>query len=282
LLQGAIVESTDASAALVAIAGRQPVTVPTVVVVAHPDDETVGIGGQLTLFQSLTLVQLTDGAPRDGRDAKRAGYTTRRAYAAEREREARNALSRLKVGSCRRVRYRIPDQEVVLRLDEVVRALERDLGGAGLVFTHPYEGGHPDHDAAALAVGIACAALRRATGTSPQRLEFACYHYGAGQMVTGRFWPDATCTETSVRLAADARARKREALACYVTQSPVIAHFDPDMERFRRTPRYDFRRAPPPGTALYDLFGWRMNSRDWQKHAGAVLERPVEQVACGD
>lgn len=274
-------ESTDASTALGALARQVPVAAPTVVVVAHPDDETLAMGGHLRVFENLTLVQLTDGAPREGTDAKRAGLMTRRAYAAAREREARNALSRLQLGSYRRIRYRIPDQEAVLRLDDLVRALARDLRGAALVFTHPFEGGHPDHDAAALAVCTACTALRRNGRASPQRLEFACYHCGANQMVTGRFWSDAACPETTVHLSPDARRRKRDALACYATQSPVIARFDPDIERFRPAPDYDFLQPPAPAVALYDLFGWRMNSGLWHGHANAVLQGTAEQPACG-
>jgi hypothetical protein len=37
---------------------------PTVVVIAHPDDETLAMAGRLAMFERLTIVQLTDGAPR--------------------------------------------------------------------------------------------------------------------------------------------------------------------------------------------------------------------------
>ena len=37
------------------------------IVVAHPDDETIGMGAQLCRFRDALLVQVTDGAPRDGR-----------------------------------------------------------------------------------------------------------------------------------------------------------------------------------------------------------------------
>jgi N-acetylglucosamine malate deacetylase 2 len=36
------------------------------IVVAHPDDETIGMGAQLCRFNDTLLVQVTDGAPRTG------------------------------------------------------------------------------------------------------------------------------------------------------------------------------------------------------------------------
>jgi hypothetical protein len=46
------------------------------IVVAHPDDETIGMGAQLRRFNDALLVQLTDGAPRDGHDANAHGTST--------------------------------------------------------------------------------------------------------------------------------------------------------------------------------------------------------------
>ena len=39
------------------------------VVVAHPDDEMIGLGSRLSELGGVTLVYVTDGAPRDGRDS---------------------------------------------------------------------------------------------------------------------------------------------------------------------------------------------------------------------
>jgi hypothetical protein len=43
------------------------------IVVAHPDDETIGMGAQLCRFRDALLLQVTDGAPRDGHDAAAHG-----------------------------------------------------------------------------------------------------------------------------------------------------------------------------------------------------------------
>jgi LmbE family N-acetylglucosaminyl deacetylase len=64
----------------------------TVLVVAHPDDETLGCGALLARFADLTIIHVTDGAPRRGDDAARAGFSSPDAYAEARRRELREAL----------------------------------------------------------------------------------------------------------------------------------------------------------------------------------------------
>jgi hypothetical protein len=57
------------------LAERRTVEPRVMIVVAHPDDETIGMGAQLCGFHDALLLQVTDGAPRDGRDA--AGTASR-------------------------------------------------------------------------------------------------------------------------------------------------------------------------------------------------------------
>ena len=51
------------------------------IVAAHPDDETLGIGSLLCLLDEALLVHVTDGAPRDGADARVHGFATCAEYA---------------------------------------------------------------------------------------------------------------------------------------------------------------------------------------------------------
>ena len=64
---------TGAAATIGALAERRTVKARVMIVVAHPDDETIGMGAQLNRFDDALLVQVTDGAPRDGRDAAAHG-----------------------------------------------------------------------------------------------------------------------------------------------------------------------------------------------------------------
>jgi LmbE family N-acetylglucosaminyl deacetylase len=246
---------------------------PTALIVAHPDDEILGVGGQLAVIPELILIHLTDGAPRDLADARRAGFETRNAYARARARELDRALEAAQVLPLRRRALGMTDQEAVEHLAQLLAPVEEELGAATAVITHPYEGGHPDHDACAWLVQCACERLHRAGRPAPVRLEFASYHAREGGVATGVFWPAQGCPERLVPLDAAQLARKRAALAEFATQSDVIAAFPVSPERLRPAPRYDFTRPPPPGDVLYDRYGWRMTGESWRRCARAALER---------
>jgi LmbE family N-acetylglucosaminyl deacetylase len=259
-----------AGEALEALCLGKTIARPTVVVVAHPDDETIGLGGRLAGFEQLTLVHLTDGAPQNGADARRSGFPGREAYRAGRAAELAAAVWTLGLGG-RLISFNLPDQEASLRLEGLARRLTRLLEGADLVITHAYEGGHPDHDAAAFAVQAACALIARDGRAAPARLEFAGYHRGTAGRVTNAFWPNDQHPEVKVTLAGADLRRKRAALACFRSQAEVIGWFDPAQEAYRGAPDYDFRAPPPCGKALYDDWALSIDSRVWRARARIAM-----------
>ena len=227
-------------------------------VVAHPDDETLWAGALLGRLDDGLLIHITDGAPADGADARRLGFASRDAYAAARATELDTALATLSYHGARNG-YGVRDQEAVGALDGLIERLSSDLAGAAVVITHPYEGGHPDHDAAAFAV------RRAADRVGAAVVEFACYHKRDGDRVFGAFWPG---TPEAVRTLLPAEAARIDAaLRAHASQSHVFGDWRPDRERWRAAPEYDFAAPPPPDEALYDDYGWAMTTRRWQQIA---------------
>lgn len=242
------------------------------VVVAHPDDEVIGAGAHLPSLANVTVVHVTDGAPRSMHDARAAGYDTRNDYARARSREAGASLALAGITPERVLALGVADQEASLRLAEVARRLTRFLGDRAIhvVLTHAYEGGHPDHDATAFAVHHAARLIADVGGTEPAVLEMAGYHVGPQGLVTHRFLPGGDPGLT-VELDAAEQALKRRMLACHVSQSRTLAQFGVEVERYRLAPRYDFAAPPHPGRLWYEQFDWGMTGARWRALAGEAL-----------
>jgi LmbE family N-acetylglucosaminyl deacetylase len=246
--------------------GETPVEPAVLVVVAHPDDEVIGIGAQLARFREITLLHATDGAPRDGSDAAMHGFAGTASYAAARREELLAALALAGIAADRALTCGIPDQQVTLRLADLARevaALVTALRPAAVI-THAYEGGHPDHDATAFAVH---AALRLADAPPPLLLEMAGYHAGPQGMETGSFLPVGEDMAVRLTLPSEALTRKRRMSACFVTQQRVLAEFPIDVEMLRPAPRHDFARPPHPGRLHYENYPWGMTGETFRAMA---------------
>src|SRR5215211_5154219 len=63
------------------------------VVAAHPDDEVIGLGAQLSSLPGPIILHVTNGAPRDGRDVAMHGFPDCATYAAARRKELLAALA---------------------------------------------------------------------------------------------------------------------------------------------------------------------------------------------
>jgi LmbE family N-acetylglucosaminyl deacetylase len=249
---------------------------PVVVVAAHPDDETIGAAGVLPWMRNPYVVHVTDGSPRNLDDARAAGFETREAYARARRQEALAALKLAGVDPRRTCTLQVTDQEASVNLAFIsmrLTAIFRKLTPA-IVLTHPYEGGHPDHDAAAFAVHAACTRL----DSRPEIYEFTSYHAKDGETDEGARALEAGCflaggdSGEEVPLTGPTRECKRRMFDCFASQLHMLRQFPIDVERFRESPVYNFAEPPHRGRLFYENFSWGVTGELWRHLARQAAE----------
>jgi LmbE family N-acetylglucosaminyl deacetylase len=229
------------------------------ILAAHPDDETIGASALLALARPRVIF-LTDGAPRDRRFWPQGYCGTREDYASCRRAEAQNALAIAGISPERITWLGGTDQEAIFEAGALAARLANlsPMLEAGVLITHPYEGGHPDHDAAAL---IASATIRQSTDCL--LLEMTSYHAREGGCETGEFLNSDPAQEAVFELSAEDQQRKQEMLNAYASQKLVLQSFPVDRERLRIAPKYDFSRPPHAGPLWYETMGW-MTGAKWR------------------
>jgi len=253
---------------------RPPTSPRTLVVVAHQDDESIGAGAQLARLEDVTVVHVTDGAPQDAEYAARLGYSSPQEYGDARRREAARALSLAGVSEERQLCLGIPDGqasynlvELSLTLAEVIDELRPEV-----LITHPYEGGHTDHDAIAFAVHLACGVLRREGVEIPAVLELTSYHNWRGRRAVHRFLPyPGSGPARTLRLSPDARELKARMYECFSSQQRCLQQFSTEVERFRAAPRYNFTLPPHEGPLDYERLNRRLSGAEWRAQAQKAL-----------
>ena len=230
-------------------------------VFAHPDDETVALGARLGRFGSAHFVHVTDGAPRNEQDSRWHGFASWREYRVAREKELEHLLGEAGIGSAAHECLEIPDQEASHELPAITRRVAQLLLGHGpeVIFTHPFEGGHPDHDACAFAVHHAVRLNQEQGEAAPVVIEGAFYN--AAAPAPGAFLlASHPVIALEYRLTESERQRKQARIDCFVSQRETLRGFPLEWERFRIAPRYDFLRPPHPPPLLYDRHPWGMTS----------------------
>ncbi len=246
----------------------------TLVVVAHPDDEAIGAGGLLAGLPDAVVAHVTDGAPRDDQYARSKGFQTREEYARARRREVANALSHVGITPerCRGLGY--VDGEASLQLLELVFDVAglMDEVRPDLVITHPYEGGHSDHDATAFAVHLASGILRRDRVPAPVLFELTSYHNFSGERRVFSFLPFMGSEERMIKLTDSEMHLKKRMYDEFASQKQVLERFPIGIERFRPAPRYLFTKAPHAGLLDYERCCTLITGAQWRQNAGKALE----------
>jgi len=253
---------TSAEKAFASLLGRL------MVVVAHPDDESVGCGALLQRAAGPCVVFCTDGAPRDRSFWRR--FSSRDEYRDVRRGEA---LAAARIVGVRQTDFLdIPDQELFRNLDGALA----QLGAIAKQFTPnalltlAYEGGHPDHDACAFLVSLLAAKF------GLPAWEMSLYHRAAGERALQQFIAhsgSAASEQRTVDPTPEEVSRKRAMIEAYASQGDILHHFGAGKEVFRRQPAYDFTRPPHPGTLNYEEWQWPMTGREVSAAFAAMLSQ---------
>jgi LmbE family N-acetylglucosaminyl deacetylase len=213
-----------------------------VVLVAHPDDETLGL--------SLLLPRLTQGLLVHATDARTPGDPSPGALSSARFAELAKALRRLGADHLPRASWMLPDGSLIEHVGSAAASLEQAIRDTDILVTHAFEGGHPDHDACALAADLACKRLTAAGLPVPLRLEFPLYAKAKEGMRLLAFDPEEGA-HWKFELSPDQRERKRFALQAFHSQQHVIANFSLAAEALRPVANHDFKRVRSPDALLY-------------------------------
>ena len=243
------------------------------VIVAHPDDEIVGAGCLISRLGDVSIVHVTDGA-RDLREAQTAGFEDVGSYAEARRQECLAALAVANVPEDHVIEFSVPDTSACDCLSDLTKRIAYYLqeSGTDIVVTHPYEGGHPDHDATAFATHAALELVRR-NGFKPPTLFEMALHPGNDEISKlPEFLPGAEGETTTLVLDERATKLKRRMLECMPSQRRSIQASPVGFERFRLPPEYDFNVPPQKGKLHYENFDWAPRSTVWQSRARQALK----------
>ncbi len=242
------------------------------VIVAHPADEVVGAGCLISKLVDVSILHVTDGAPCDMADAKAAGFQERTEYAEARKQECISALAIADVPADRIVDLDVTDHCASNYLADLTRKIATFLqqSGANIVVTHPYEGGHPDHDATAFATHAALRLLKRNGFRPPSLFEMALHPSKDGKAKVPEFLGSDRET-TTLLLDERATALKQKMFACFESQSESLAVSPFCHEKFRQPQSYDFTIAPHEGKLHYENFDWAPRGEEWQSLARQAL-----------
>lgn len=267
----------------------------TLLLIAHPDDESISCGSLLQRIREPIVVYGTDGGPQDeffwGR------YGSRENYVALRRKEAEAALRAVREGlnkppSFREVRdtpdreihwlrdengRQFQDQRLFRHLTEAAKALRKIVAARKpqVILTLAYEGGHPDHDSCNFLGRQIANEFRLPTWEAP------LYFRRAGNNVLLQEFQITNGTEVDLIPTTEESARKRKMCEAYVSQKGVVAIFEHNTrETFRPMAQYDYSRPPHEGVLNYEAWQWPIKGQEVADKFQEYLEaRDVERAS---
>jgi LmbE family N-acetylglucosaminyl deacetylase len=206
-------------------------------------------------------------------DAKAAGFQERSEYAQARRDECLAALAIAHVPEDRVVELAVPDRFAAQCLADLTKRIAAFLqqSEADIVVTHPYEGGHPDHDATAFAAHAALRLMKQNGFEPPVLFEMALHPSEDFKAKVPEFLPGTKRETTTLLLDEEAQKLKRQMFECFQTQRQSLEVSPVGPEKFRQPSAYDFTVPPQNGKLHYENFDWAPSRKEWQSLACKAL-----------
>jgi LmbE family N-acetylglucosaminyl deacetylase len=233
----------------------------TLVLIAHPDDESISCGALLQRIREPIVVYATDGGPQD--EYFWGKYGSREKYVEVRRAEALAALGAVGVRDILWLtdanEHAFMDQQLFRHLPAAMASLRKIVANREpqTILTLAYEGGHPDHDS--------CNFLGRqvANELCLPAWEAPLYFRRADNDVLLQEFHSTNGTEIDLIPTAEELRRKRAMCETYVSQRGPVAIFENNVrETFRPLAQYDYSRPPHDGVLNYEAWQWPVTGQE--------------------
>lgn len=252
----------------------------TLLVVAHPGEETLGCGRLLLREpEQVRILHIADGITRDERALRRSGAKSAGDFVRIRRDELLAAMAVFGIREDQLASGGIAEREVIHNLPRTIETILQLLRTERPteVHTHPFEGGHPDADAVCFAVHRAVEILDELGEVRPAIFEFTGYHAREGLFHSVEFLSPYPMAQLTV-LDEEERERKEKALRCFRSQYDLYVRFAIREERWRRADRYDFGSRPHEGDLYYELSRSGFTWDDFDNFVTALRQKPPNSV----
>ena len=245
------------------------------VIVAHASDEIFGAGCLISKLMDVTILHVTDGI---GVELDQRGQASLQESAHQAERIHEESVAALRLANVpedKVIDFALPQYALSQRLTYLTRKITSFLqqSRANIILTHPYEGGHPDHDAIAFATHAALRILNENGFKPPDVFEMALYPSGKPVAKVPEFLSRIDSESTTLLLDERSQKLKERMYACLRSQRDVAMASPSNFERFRRPPLYDFTRPPQDGKLHYGRFDWAISPDEWQALSTQALSQ---------
>jgi LmbE family N-acetylglucosaminyl deacetylase len=233
----------------------------TLVLVAHPDDESITCGALLQRMRDPRVIFATDGGPQD--EYFWGKYGSRENYVALRRREADTALNAVGVREMHWLAdaegRQFMDQHLFRHLRTAMESLRQVVTEQkpDAILTLAYEGGHPDHDSCNFLGCQVAEEFRLPIWEAP------LYFRRGGDNILLQEFHCTNGTEIEYRPTAEEFRRKLAMARAYESQKLTVTMFEKnEREKFRPMAEYDYSRPPHAGELNYEAWQWPIKGQE--------------------